>query len=101
MAFILESVLCGLQVRNTETRETMDFQIDWDYPRLASMFGNHKVICDCGNTDGTVDCSHKTASAMINEATEWLYDNIGLEVDGRGTFDDYPNECWFEADSWL
>lgn len=92
--YVLENAMCGFNVRNTETNQTMDFQSDWDYPRLASMFGNHAIMCDCGSTDGTVDCEHKTASAMITEASEWLFDNIDAEVDGRGTFDDYPEECW-------
>jgi hypothetical protein len=54
-------------------------QIDWDYPGLASMFGY--VPCDCGATDGTVDCPHKTASEMIAEAFEYLSEHDGEVID--------------------
>lgn len=98
MPYVLENALCGFNVLNTEDNTTLDFQTDWDFPRLAAMFGGDS-ICGCGNTDGTVDCPHATASAMITEATEWLYDNIGIEADGRGTFDEYPVEMWHENKS--
>ena len=54
MPYVLENAWCGFNVRNTEDGSYLDFQTDWDYPRLASMFGAN-VICDCGATDGTVD----------------------------------------------
>ena len=95
MTYVLENALCGFNVRNTENNTTLDFQTDWDYPCLADMFGAN-VICDCGATDGTVDCPHKTASDMITEAGEWLFYNVGVEADGRGTFDAYPPAMWYE-----
>lgn len=65
---------------DVETGESVEFvQSDWDYPGLASMFGY--VPCDCGATDGTVDCVHKTASEMISEAYDWLADHDGEETD--------------------
>jgi hypothetical protein len=44
--------------------------VDWDHPGLAQSFGWQP--CDCGCTDGTVDCDHKTASAMIEDAGNFL-----------------------------
>ena len=49
---------------------TVLVQDDWDRPGLASSFG--WTPCDCGETDGTIDCAHKTAGEMITEATEYL-----------------------------
>jgi hypothetical protein len=45
-------------------------QTDWDWPGVASRMGF--VPCECGATDGTVKCAHKTASDMIAAA----YDHI-------------------------
>jgi hypothetical protein len=45
-------------------------QSDWDYAPLASRLG--WVPCECGCTDGTVDCKHKTASTMLGEAFDYL-----------------------------
>lgn len=45
-------------------------QSDWDYPSVASRTGF--VPCECGATDGTIDCPHHTASEMISAAYEWL-----------------------------
>jgi hypothetical protein len=54
--------------------------LDCDYPKIAEIFGCH-AICDCGSTDGSVDCDHKTASQMIGEAFSFLDDNIGAISD--------------------
>ena len=69
---------------NDETGEDVLIQTDWDYPGVASSFGF--VPCDCGETDGTVDCSHKTASDMIQSAAAYLDENIGESVDDPGYF---------------
>jgi hypothetical protein len=45
-------------------------QTDWDYPGVASSMGF--VPCDCGRTDGTIDCEHRTAAEMIGAALEYL-----------------------------
>ena len=50
------------------------FQLDWDFPSLASAFGF--IPCDCGETDGTVDCKHHTAGDMIESATTYLDDCV-------------------------
>ena len=57
-------------------------QTDWDFPGLANTFG--WVPCECGQTDGTVDCRHRTASTMIAEAAEYLGDHVGDSVEDPG-----------------
>jgi len=59
-------------------------QSDWDYPGIASTFG--WTPCECGATDGTVDCLHKTASQMIVEAQDYLDDHLGETMDDPGYF---------------
>jgi hypothetical protein len=55
-------------------------QTDWDYPGIAKMFG--WVPCEkCNETDGTIDCKHKTASQMIYEASEYLDSKIGESIE--------------------
>ena len=67
------------RVRNTmagkdwDTRDeenTVLVQTDWDFPGVASTFG--WVPCFCNETDGTVDCRHKTALEMITSAAAYL-----------------------------
>lgn len=91
MTYQLENAWQGFNVRDTETNKTLNFQIDWDYPRLADSFGAH-VVCDCGATDGTVDCPHKTASKMIEDGVNWLSKNDGAETEE--CYGDYPEEMW-------
>lgn len=71
-------------VTNLETNESRFVQTDWDFPGVASNFG--WVACDCGETDGTIDCPHKTAGEMIAEATEYLDNNVNKIVDDPGYF---------------
>lgn len=70
----LEHTRCAFLLRY-EDDKTVLFQADWDYPSLASNFG--WVACECGETDGTIDCPHKTASRMIAEAEEFLDAHVG------------------------
>jgi hypothetical protein len=63
---------------------TILVQTDWDYPGLAATFG--WVACDFGDTDGTVDCLHRTASRMMREAYAYLSDHVGDSVDDPGYF---------------
>jgi hypothetical protein len=51
------------------------FSVDWDWPFVASYFGY--VPCNCGFTDGTVDCEHKTATQMIGEARQFIQEHDG------------------------
>lgn len=64
---------------------TVLVQTDWDYPGIASNFGF--VPCDCGATDGTVDCEHKTAGEMISAAAEFL-DDLCNSADNSRYVDD-------------
>lgn len=61
------------------------FQLDWDFPSLASMFGF--VPCECGKTDGTIECEHKTPYEMIASAREFLDGHCGDVVEDIGYFD--------------
>jgi hypothetical protein len=54
-------------------------QTDWEFPSLAGVFGF--VPCECGATDGTVDCKHKTASDMISAAIDFLDEHEGEEIE--------------------
>jgi hypothetical protein len=59
-------------------------QTDLDYPGLASSFG--WSACSCGETDGTVDCPHRTADEMIAEAGDFLRAHAGDTADDPGYF---------------
>ena len=59
-----------------DDNNTVLVQTDWGFPSLASAFGF--VPCECGRTDGTVDCEHKTATEMITAAADWLDDHCGI-----------------------
>lgn len=74
--------------RDWDTRDddrTVLVQTDWDFPGLAASFGF--VPCDCGATDGTVDCLHKTATEMITEAIDYL-DALCESADDRRFIED-------------
>jgi len=63
-------------------------QTDWDYPGAASNLG-YDPCSDCcepckGETDGTVDCSTRTAGEMISEAREFLDDHLYKEFEDPG-----------------
>lgn len=73
---------CGAK---QSTQPNILIQTDWEYPATASTFG--WIPCSCGQTDGTVNCKHKTASEMISEAGEYLDEHIGDVVDDPGYFD--------------
>jgi hypothetical protein len=68
----------------TGEQDTVLVQTDWDYPSVASAFGY--VPCVCGETDGTADCAHFTASEMIQNAQEYLDDHIGAIAEDPGYF---------------
>ena len=59
-------------------------QSDWDYAGLASSLG--WVPCECGRTDGTVDCEHKKVSEMLSSAFDYLAERDGdeFEFDAEG-----------------
>jgi len=74
---------CVAEIVN-DRGESILIQTDWDWPGVASTFG--WVPCQCGQTDGTVDCPHRKASEMIQEAGEWIRDHYGMEVEDPGYF---------------
>lgn len=86
MKATLEDGDFGCYLLVAEDGRDLLFQTDWDFPGLASMFGF--VACECGKTDGTISCQHKTASQMISEAREFLDDHIGDEIDASDYFGD-------------
>ncbi len=59
-----------------DTGECLEFiQSDWDYPSIASRLGFS--ACECGHTDGTVDCAHRKVSEMLAEAFDYLAERAG------------------------
>lgn len=61
-------------------------QTDWDHPSVASSMG--WIPCECGGTDGTVDCKAcgRTASDMIAEAYDFIRERDG---ESFPTLDEY------------
>ena len=75
-------VPCGFLIVKTDgdpysETDSILIQSDWDYPGIASRMG--LCPCECGATDGTVDCSHKTATDMISAAYDHIRENDGIE----------------------
>ena len=66
--------------------KTVLIQTDWDWPGVASRMGY--TPCKCGDTDGTVDCAHHTATEMIQAAGEFIREHEGESFEG---LDDYFN----------
>lgn len=46
-------------------------QSDFEFPGVASRMG-WQPCSQCKNTDGTVDCDHRTATEMISSALHYL-----------------------------
>jgi hypothetical protein len=84
MNITLESGDYGTYVLGADDGREILIQTDWDFPGVASTFGWSP--CECGRTDGTVDCPHRAASAMIAEAAQYLDDHVGESVDDPGYF---------------
>ena len=68
-----------------DEENTVLCQSDWDWPGLASNLG--WVPCECGATDGTIDCLHRKASNMIAEAGDFLDEHLGEPFEDPGYFD--------------
>lgn len=62
---------------NAQNRNTVLIQSDGDFLGVASRMGF--VTCECGRTDGSVDCLHQKASDMISAAIEFLHEREGTE----------------------
>jgi hypothetical protein len=67
-----------------ENGQEVFIQSDWDYPGTASNLGF--VPCECGETDGTVDCAHHTATEMISAAYDFLCEHDGETFTDPGYF---------------
>ena len=50
-----------------------------DHAAAAALFG--WKACECGQTDGTVACEHRTVREMIAEARGVLMDHIGDDIE--------------------
>lgn len=65
---------------DVDSNECLEFvQSDWDYAPLASRFG--WVPCECGATDGTVRCQHKSVGQMLSDAFDFLAERDGEELE--------------------
>lgn len=69
-----------------DTSYSVLVQTDWDWPGVATNMGWQ--ACNCGGTDGTVDCKNcnRTATEMISEAYEFICEREGEDFDA---LDDY------------
>ena len=77
MAISLEQTDFGCYlIIDEDTGDDILYQSDWDRPALASMFG-WEPCPFCRATDGTVDCEHRHASAMIQSAGNFLDNHEG------------------------
>ena len=66
-------------------------QTDWDWPGVAMAEGWQP--CDqCRETDGTVDCQHRTASEMIQDARDWIDDHEGEDFPALDEYLPDPQE---------
>lgn len=84
MRITLERGPVGSYLVRADSGATLLIVVDWDFPGLASAFG--WAPCDCGDTDGTIDCAHRTASDMIAEARDYLDQHIDESADDPGCF---------------
>ena len=80
---LLEGDYATFLLRAEDGRDIL-VQTDWDFPGVASNFG--WTACPCGGTDGTVDCSHRSADEMIASAREFLRAHSGDTTDDPGYF---------------
>jgi hypothetical protein len=86
MKVYLEDDEFGNFILVAENGQSILVQSDWDYPGVATNFG--WVPCpECGFTDGTVDCKHRTVHEMIAEACEYLDEQVGNCIEDPGYFE--------------
>jgi hypothetical protein len=70
-----------------DDEKTILICIDWDWPGVADRMGA-TVVCPCGDTDGTVDCAHRTATDMIQAAGEFIREHEGESFEGLDEYFD-------------
>ena len=86
MKITIERAQYGLWLIRAEDGRAILAQVDWDFPGLAQDFGF--VPCThCQETDGTVDCAHRTVGETVADAGEFLNENVGIWVEDPGYFD--------------
>lgn len=88
MGFFVESGQFGWDyevVCAEDESQTLYIQSDWEYAGLASSMG--WCPCECGFTDGTVDCEHRKVGDMLAEAQEWIDDHLGEVFEDPGYFE--------------
>ena len=73
-----------IQRPDMDPSQSILIQTDWDWPGIASALG--WVPCDCGETDGTVDCPHRTAADMIQEAGEYIDAHLDEPCEALGEY---------------
>jgi hypothetical protein len=58
-------------------------QSDWEYSRLAGLFGWEPCRCEDRATDGTVDCARcgKTVPEMLARAYDFLREHVGEVIE--------------------
>lgn len=74
----------GADPYSDDPSDTVLVQSDWDFPGVASAMG--LIPCECGATDGTVDCPHKTTTEMITAAIDFIREHAGETF---ASLDDY------------
>jgi hypothetical protein len=84
MRITLEDGPFGTFVIRSEDGRSQLVQTDWDYPGVATAFG--WVSCPWGDTNGTVDCDHRCAHEMIQDAYSFLSERVGESVEDPGYF---------------
>ena len=69
-----------------DDKQTTLIQTDWDYPGIATSMG--WTACQCGRTDGTVDCvkCKRKVGTMISEAYDFIQEREG---ESFAALDDY------------
>lgn len=80
----------GADPYSSDPADSVLIQSDWDYPGVASRTGF--VPCECGATDGTVDCPHHSASDMIGAAYDWLAARDGMGFADLGDYLPEPTD---------
>lgn len=66
--------------------KTTLIQSDWDFPGVAASIG--WTPCDCGSTDGTIDCKacNRKTSDMISEAYDYLRERDGQSFEALDAY---------------
>jgi len=85
MKITLEGGPVDTYVVRAENGEEILVQRDWNYAGIASTFG--WIPCRCSETDGTVDCVHRTVREMLSEAVEFLDEHVGASTEDPGYFE--------------